>query len=255
MKRFAILALLGLITPLCMGQSQPQSPPTTAPQGSFEVATVRRSAPNADPGSGSWSRPGIGRFTAKHVTLGLLISLACGADEKQMEGKPGWMDSEFYDVDAKPADGVKLSREELKPLLQNLLEERFHLVTHREVKPVKGYALVVVPGGPKMQATKGDHFPNFRVRTGPGWLEGFNWSIPYLATMLQGPAGRPVVDKTGLSGSYDLKLVYAPEMTEDSSLPSLFTALQETLGLKLVAQDVPVEMVVIDHVDREPTEN
>jgi uncharacterized protein (TIGR03435 family) len=253
MKRFVLLALLGLITPLCMGQAQPQ--PSAASQSSFEVATIRHAPPGTDPMSGQWSPPGIGRFFAKNVTLVFLIHMAYGVDEKQIEGKPAWMDSELYDVEAKPAEGVKLSREELKPLLQNLLQERFHLVTHMEVKPRKGYALMIAPGGPKLQATKGDHFPGFRVHTAPGWLEGFNWSMPYLATMLQASAGRPVMDKTGLSGGYDLKLVYAPDVNTDSSLPSLFTALQETLGLKLESQDVPVQVVVIDHVDREPTEN
>jgi len=255
LKRFATLALLGAIAPFCMGQSQALSQPAAAPQSTFEVATVRRSAPNTDPQHGNWSPPGIGRFFAKGVTLGLLMHLAYGVDEKQIESKPEWFDTDLFDVEAKPADGVKLSREELKPLLQNLLAERFHLTTHTEVKPAKGYALVVANGGPKLQATKGDHFPGFRVRTGAGWLEGFNWSMPYLATMLQSQAGRPVVDKSGLSGSYDVKLVFAPDMSTDSTLPSLFTALQETLGLKLESQDVPVDFVVIDHVDREPTEN
>jgi uncharacterized protein (TIGR03435 family) len=93
------------------------------------------------------------------------------------------------------------------------------------------------------------------VNVGPGKLEGINWSMPYLATMLTHPAGLPVVDKTGIAGSYDIKLDFAPDLETDSSLPSVFRALQDTLGLKLLAQQVPVETLVIDHVERAPTEN
>jgi len=76
-----------------------------------------------------------------------------------------------------------------------------------------------------------------------------------LAAMLVGPTGRPVVDKTGIEGNFEFRLDYAPDGTADSPLPSIFTALQEQLGLKLEAQKVPVEMLVIDHVERVPTEN
>jgi uncharacterized protein (TIGR03435 family) len=114
---------------------------------------------------------------------------------------------------------------------------------------------VVAKGGAKLTATKGDQPPGTRVHIVSGDLQGLNWSMQTLAAMLQTPAGLPVIDKTGIKGSYDIKLEYAPQLDADSSLPSVFTALQETLGLKLESQKVPVEMLVIDHVDRVPTEN
>jgi uncharacterized protein (TIGR03435 family) len=86
-------------------------------------------------------------------------------------------------------------------------------------------------------------------------MGGVNWSMSNLAAQLERPAGLPVVDKTGLTGSYDIKFDYAPDVGKESSLPSLFTALQETLGLRLEQQKVPVDFVVIDRVDRVPTEN
>jgi len=120
---------------------------------------------------------------------------------------------------------------------------------------VRGYALVVAKGGPKLKPTKGDHFPGFRINASAGHLEGINWSMPYLATSLRQPAGLPVVDQTGLSGSYDIKMLYATDTEPDSALPSIFTALRETLGLELKARPVPVSVLMIDHVDRTPADN
>ena len=120
---------------------------------------------------------------------------------------------------------------------------------------VRGYALVVAKGGPKLQPTKGDHFPGWRIDTSAGHLEGLNWSMPYLAKMLQHATDLPVGDETGITGSYDIKLEFAPELEQDSTLPSVFTALRETLGLELKAQQIPQQVLVIDHIDRVPVAN
>src|SRR5580704_5071185 len=88
------------------------------PHTSFEVATVKPAPPQADPNSGMWSTPGAGRFTATHVSLALLLQLAYGVDNSQIANKPGWLDSKLYDIDAKPEDGIHLTRDELKPRLQ-----------------------------------------------------------------------------------------------------------------------------------------
>ncbi len=181
--------------------------------------------------------------------------MAYGIDEDQIGGKAKWMDSEFFDVVVKPEGGIPLSREQLKPVLQELLKDRFHLIAHSEPKLIKGYMLVCAKKGPKLQPSNGDKPPNLRVYVGPGRLEGLNWSMPYLATMLQHPAGLPVVDQTGLTGAYDIKLYFAPDIDQESSLPSLFTALHEALGLELRPGKVSVPMLVIDHPDRIPTEN
>jgi uncharacterized protein (TIGR03435 family) len=246
----AITALSLAAASFALAQSQPGAPA----QLSFEAATIKPTAP-AERGNGGWSPPGIGRFWAKSVSVQFLVQMAYGVEADQIFGKPSWLDSDFYDVEAKPEEGIKLSRDELKPRLQNLLAERFHLAAHYEMKMVRGYALIVAKGGPKLQATKGDHFPGFRINTGAGHLEGSNWSMPYLATMLQRVTSLPVADRTGIAGSYDIKLEFAPDIEQDSTLPSVFTTLRETLGLELKAQQIPMQVLVIDHIDRVPAAN
>ncbi len=254
MKRIRALAAVlvaGVFAaPFVFAQSQPGAPA----QPSFETATIKPTPPS-ERVNGQWSPPGTSRFSAHSVTLQFLIQMAYGVEADQVSGKPSWLDSDFYDIEAKPEEGIALSREELKPRLQNLLAERFHLAAHYETKMVRGYALVVAKGGPRLQPTKGDHFPGFRVNTGAGHLEGFNWSMTYLATMLQRVASLPVADQTSIAGSFDIKLVFAPGIDEDSTLPSVFTALRETLGLELKAQQIPMQVLVIDHIDRVPTAN
>jgi uncharacterized protein (TIGR03435 family) len=231
-----------------------QAPQDAPSLPSFEVATIRQTPPGNQE-NGFWTPPGVGLFTAHSVSLAFLIQIAFGVDGNQISGSPKWLDSDLFDVAAKPENGILLSREELRPRLQNLLQQRFHLATHFDTKMVRGYALVAAQGGPKLKATAGDRLPGFRIYVGPGRLEGINWSMPYLAAMLQKPAGLPVADKTGIAGSYDIKLEFAPDIETDSPLPSLFTALRERLGLELKAQKVSVQILVIDHLDRVPTDN
>lgn len=121
----------------------------------FEVATVKLAPPQADPNTGSWSLPGIGRFTATHVPLALLLQLAYGVDNSQIANQPDWLETNLYDIVAKPEDGIQLTRDELKPRLQNLLHQRFHLVAHTETRLGRGYALVIAKGGPHLTPSKG----------------------------------------------------------------------------------------------------
>lgn len=221
----------------------------------FEVASVKPSSPDADPKSGSWSIPSTGRFTATHLSLAHLIELAYDVDNSQIANRPDWLESNFYDVVAKPEDGIRLSRDELRPRLQDLLEKRFHLVAHTETRSIRGYALVVANGGPHLMPTKADHFPGYRIHVGSGEMRGFNWSMPQLAKYLTGVAGFPVVDRTGITGSYDIGFSYAATPDADSNLPSLDVALKQATGLLLKPQKVPVETIVIDFVDKVPTIN
>jgi uncharacterized protein (TIGR03435 family) len=229
------------------------------PRPAFEVATVRLASPQADPNSGSWSPPGIGRFNATHVSLALLIQLAYDVDKSQVANKPEWLDITFYDIGAKPEDGIHLSREELRPRLQDLLQQRFHLVVHKETRFTRGYALVIAKGGPHLTPTKGDHFPGYRIEVSPGQMRGLNWSMPQLAKYLTSAAGFPVADQTGIGGSYDVGFSYQPESETgpgiDSNLPTLAAALQQATGLLLKPQKVPVEAIVIDSVEKVPTAN
>lgn len=227
----------------------------TTLSSSFEVASVRPAPPQADPNTGSWSFPDISQFTATHVSLALLIQLAYDVENVQVENKPSWLEANLYDVSAKPEAGVKLSREELRPRLQNLLHERFHLVVHRETRSVPGYALVVAKGGPYLTPTKGDHFPGWRINVSSGQMRGVNWSMAQLAKNLTSAAGFPVVDHTGIAGSYDIGFSYNAKPDDDSNLPPLNIALEQATGLQLKQQKVPIESIVIDSADKTPTAN
>ncbi len=146
-------------------------------------------------------------------------------------------------------------RDELKPRLQNLLHERFHLVAHTETHLGRGYALVIAKGGPHLTPTKGDHFSGFRINVSPGQMRGANWSISQLVKYLIPAAGFPVVDQTGIPGSYDIGFSYEPNPEADSTLPTLGVALKQATGLLLKPQKVPVETLVIDSIDEIPTAN
>lgn len=226
-----------------------------APHPTFEVASVKPAPPQADPNTGSWSPPGRGRFTATHVSLALLLHLAYGIDDSQIANKPDWLETNLYDIVAKPEDGISLTRDELKPRLQDLLQQRFHLVAHIETRSSRGYALVIAKGGPHLTPTKTDHFPGFRINVSSGQMRGANWSLPQLAQYLTSAAGFPVVDQTALPGSYDIAFSYEPNLDADSTLPPLNTALKQATGLLLKPQKIPVETLVIDSVDKTPTAN
>jgi uncharacterized protein (TIGR03435 family) len=227
----------------------------TAKLPAFDVASVRPAPPDADPKTGGWSIPSVGRFTATHVPLALLIQLAYDVDGSQIANQPGWLETNLYDIDAKPEDGVHLTRDELRPRLQDLLQQRFHLVAHTETRLSSGYALVIAKGGPHLTPTKGDHFPGFRINVSSGHMRGANWSMPQLAKYLTPAVGFPVADQTGITGSYDIDFNYNPKFNSNSDLPTLDVALKQATGLLLKPQKIPVETVVIDSVDKVPTEN
>lgn len=254
MTRIPASAIFLAVILLSAHPGRTQSRSAAPPQPSFETATIKPTA-NPDPGKGYWNYPGQGRFSAHGLSLEFLIRMAWDVEANQLTGKPSWLDSDYYDIEAKPEESVTLSPDELKPRLQSLLIERFHLAAHFETKMARGYALVVAKGGPKLQPTKGSKFPNWRTDTSTGHLEGLNWSMPFLAQMLQRATHIPVADQTGIAGSYDIKLRFAPELDQDPALPTLYTALRENLGLELKAQQVPMQVLVIDHIDRVPAAN
>ena len=222
----------------------------------FEVATVKAAPSDADPMTGQWSFPGVGQFKASHVTLALLIQLAYNVDASQIGNQPAWLGSNLYDISAKPEEGVKLSREELRPRLQELLKQRFHLAVHPETRSVRGYALVVAKGGPHLTPTTGTRFAGWKSNVSPGSMRGINWTMAILAQYLTPPAGFPVMDQTGLNGSYDIDFGYEkdPNNTE-STLRPLPEALKSATGLMLKPQMVAVMTIVIDAVDKVPTQN
>jgi uncharacterized protein (TIGR03435 family) len=179
---------------------------------------------------------------------------AFGVTEMQIVGLPKWSESTNYDVVAKPEGDKLLDDEQLKQSPQQLLKDRLHLSVHHDMKEVRGYRLVIAKGSPKLRASKGGK--EGRMQYGSTDLEAPNITLQQFGSALRlFVGGFPVVDETGIKGNFDIRLQFAKEGDDNSSLPSIFTALQEQLGLKLVSGKVPLEMIEIDHVDRVPTEN
>jgi uncharacterized protein (TIGR03435 family) len=216
----------------------------------FEVASVKVTPPGSR-GFMSVSGYGTNRYTMTNGVLALFVQLAYEVQPDQIQGIDK-LGTEHYDLSVKAEDGIILTNDQLAPRLARLLAERFKLVVHHEPKVVDGYALTVAKGGSKLVSAGagpggGTIFP--------GGLRLTNYPLNWFATALRSPAGRPVVDKTDITGNYDFDLKYAADNDTDSALPSFFTALQEKYGLKLETAKVPLDFIVIDSVEKIPSEN
>jgi uncharacterized protein (TIGR03435 family) len=219
----------------------------------FEVASMRLVAPGKQ-GFTSISPSGAGTFVAKNASGKLLLQMAFGIEGYQFAGVPGWADSTFYDVSARPVGDVGLTYEQMRPMLQNLLRERLKLVTHWSDTERSGYGLELRKGetGKRLQAGTGKASVWGSVR--PDGLQGDDLSMKTVAAMLANVMGTPVVDDTGLSGTYNIRLKFAPLTAVDSDLPSLPAALEE-LGLTLKKRKVPVRMLMVDQMEKVPVAN
>ena len=223
----------------------------SAPSPAFEAASIKLNTSDDGHSSSTGSK---GQVVFTNVALRKLIMRAYEIQDFQLEG-PDWMANVKFDIAAKyPADSTK----EQRPLmLRNLLAERFHLVIRRQTKEMSAYALVVAKNGPKLEASKQ---PGDSTSTNRGRFEDSAVSMAGLANQLSQQLEHPVVDKTGLTGVYTLKLEWTPDeqpggSAEPAAGPTIFSASQEQLGLKLQTQKLPVEIVVVDSVDRTPVEN
>jgi uncharacterized protein (TIGR03435 family) len=233
---------------------------------SFEVSTVKPSKPDT-PGRAITIRGRI--FTTFNTTLSSLVTFAYGIHPRQITGAPEWVEREKYDVTAQPDGEGQPNEKQWRSMLQKLLADRFKLSFHREKRELPVYALVVDKNGSKL--TKNDSDPNglpglfFR---GLGVLPARNATMVDFAGLLQTAVlDRPVVDQTGLAGRFDFTLTWTPDETQFGALgikvppppdgataPGLFTAVQEQLGLKLDSTKAPVDVLVVDRVEK-PTEN
>jgi uncharacterized protein (TIGR03435 family) len=246
----SVLAAAALFTLSATTPPALQAQTATAPSV-FEVASVRLIPPGKG-GMISISPPDSPTFTARNINLEILIAMAYGVDSDNLLNAPSWLGSQQYDVTAKAEGNPRLTYQQLRAPLQKLLEERFQLAVHRQTKEGSGYALVAAKSGPKLLETKGEPPHSYILKSG---LNLQNSSLDDLAGTLKKPAGRSVVNETGIKGKFDIKLSYAPEGAANSELPSLFTALQEQLGLQLVPRKAPIATLVIDRVERVPAEN
>jgi len=284
----ATLAWPVLLTALCLGwvsnataQQTTQVPaPATAPLA-FDAISIHPShvGTTTDGDVSIWrtvtSTPGDG-YKAENVSLKIVIVDAYNIKPNYISGGPDWIDSDAYDINAKvvAADGtapLKLTKTQRRQMLQTMLADRFKLVVHNETKDAPIYELDIAKGGPKLHASTpgndaargvtgpdGQFHPGLDNYVGNGVIIEQGYPLSYVADLLTSMLHRPVVDKTGLTGKYDISLRWTPDNTPvDSPLaggPSIFTAAQEQLGLKLTSTHGPVKTLVIDHVER-PTPN
>jgi uncharacterized protein (TIGR03435 family) len=254
------IMLAGSLAPRWIAFAQEQ------PRPSFEVASVKPT-PAARSGDdyGTYFRnlPG-GRFSAENFSLGMLIMVAYQVDRNQISGGNSLrFGGDRYDIEAsaddrdprfKAADAAgPAAKQALRDaMLQSLLEDRFKLAIHRETKETSGYALVVAKGGPKLKEPTVARSGDGSISAGRGRLTGQKAPLSMLAGQLTRMVGGTVADETGLEGGFDFNLEWTPEETpaDLASAPSIFTAIQEQLGLRLEARKERTEIIVIDHVEK-----
>jgi bla regulator protein blaR1 len=269
-------------------QSPPQNPQATAPAFVYEIVSVKPTKPGSPQGYTMFTADGF--KAANTSLLILVDYAFGITDKAYLDGAPPWISTERFELDAKMDPSVadafqKLSKDDRtlvrQHMLQAVLADRFKLTFHRETREVPVYTLVIGKNGSKLKETKpdviGSKGPDGRpivigVTMGmvPG---GISWtsqaiSLDYFCRILSREVGRTVLDKTGLTGNYEFSMQFTPEtmaMRSDSgdtaagappvavSDPgpgSIFTAVQDQLGLKLLAGKAPIEVVVIDHIER-----
>jgi uncharacterized protein (TIGR03435 family) len=219
----------------------------------FDVASVKINHLGENGGYRDTSRAGVVEFT--NSTLQTCIRWAYDVRDFQIVGAPSWLNSDRYDIHAKAPPTT--SDQQLRVMVQALLAERFGLKVHRDTKELPTYSLValkgVSKGGSKLKKTTSGVST---LSAGPDRITDRAVTMATFASQLSTVLARVVVDKTGLTDRYDIKLEWVLELeaaTGDG--PSVLTAIQDQLGLKLEAGKGQVEVIVIDHVERVPTEN
>jgi uncharacterized protein (TIGR03435 family) len=242
-------------------RAQEQTEGVAAKLPVFDVVSIKQADPR---------KPGCffyGRIGDEYRDCGPLsgsIEIAYGFPDDRVLGLPGWTKSTYYDIDAKVASSDiaafgKLNENQIGLMLQPVMKERFHLAVHYETEERSVYFLVIAKSGSKLKNSKrGDEFsPRIQI-SGNGKAESLRCTMSVLARFLSWQTGRTVIDQTGLTGGYEFTLNWTPDQglmrdgapSADDSGPSLFTALQEQLGLKLVSGKAPLKFVVVDHIEQ-----
>jgi uncharacterized protein (TIGR03435 family) len=222
----------------------------------FEVASVRRSDPNQR--AVDFVISAGGRLRVTNMSLAEMIHQAYQVKYYQVSGGPGWVNDARFNIEAKATE--ESTRKELMAMLQNLLVDRFQLRIRREQREGKVFELVISKGVPKLKPSKADSSYLRLERNTPPELPGVSYTIvgqkismAKLADGLMGHVERPVLDRTEIAGEFDFRIDYAIEGRGDVG-PSIFTALQEQLGLRLQTAKGPIETLVSEKAER-PTAN
>jgi uncharacterized protein (TIGR03435 family) len=264
------LSLAAVILPFTHALLSAQEPAAARPE--FEVASLK---PNTSAMPGYSVRVLQAGLTARNITLKRLIAIGYSVTDYQIFGSLPWLGSAGFDVEARSAGPTDLPH--VRPMVQSLLDDRFKLNIHRETRDLSIFTLTLAKSGGKpgpglVESTAGPCGPVKAesaasaaacgtVTPGPGRISGQRGRISQLADRLSTILGRPVVDKTALTGIYDIALTYTPDPSmaqeaphgspaSDIPGPSLFTAMQEQLGLKLTAGKGPVEVIVVDSAEK-----
>jgi len=269
----ASLILVALLTLPAFAGGQSPAPAATDQRPRFEAASVK---PNQSPDAGLNNRFSPGRYAYVNTPLEVFISNAYGFPFDRMLGLPDWARREKYDITATHNPQYQAFSPQVRAMLQRLLEERFSLQTHRETREMPVYELVRVRTdgyGPRLRPANPDCAPGGTAdrsqcgtRINPGVIDGrfVNWRM--VTDQLPSATGRAVIDKTGLNDMFDVRLEWNPDpavtrtpqaaasATAAAAAPGervdIFTALQEQLGVKLQSARAPLEVLVIDKLER-----
>jgi len=259
------MGLAAIATPIFIGLTQVQctraqnAAASALTARAYDVVSIRPAKPSNDM---SWKTTDDGFFTSGTSVRKLIMDVYGLITNDQLSVLPDWADTRF-DIQAKVDSDTgaalkKLSEKDRNQqynlMLEAVLAERFNLKIRRETKEISVYALVVAKGGAKLKETPPNIPMGYTMKFGPSLcvLSGHGIEIAALAQSLSGNAGRMIVDKTGLTGKYDMDLKWSPEenQSSDDSGPSIFTAVQEQLGLKFESTRAPMETIVVEHIDR-----
>jgi uncharacterized protein (TIGR03435 family) len=261
------LTILAVLCNLFLGAQTQSTPPH------FEVASIKRN--KSAERNATWNFDSHGRFSGSNVPLQFLITTAYTLKDSQLTGLPGWADAEKYDIQAK-TEGT-FDEDRSFALLRTLLADRFGLRFHWMTKRQSVYSLSIARGGIKLQPSKegscvvagADNPPVLPGEKPPdycetyfsrgGQVDGHRIAISQLLAALSNQLDYPLIDKTGLKGAYDVHLTWNPDEAVNDGADniagaSIFTSLQEQLGLRLQSTKGPVKVLVIDHIEK-PSEN
>jgi len=253
--RFPIV-LIALFCLPAVGQTAASA--TDAAKAEFDVVSIKLN-PTGSSHSHVHTSSENGNVSAQNVALKELLGLAFDVPETQIVGIAGAVSSARFDIDAKSDDALNAQMKALAPgqsdalrrrMLQAMLADRFKLIVHRETREMPVFALVLAKGGPLLATSKqsGTHVEGSR-----GKLVATGITTADLADELASDVGRMVVDKTEMSGKYDLMLKWTPDDSGAAAAadapPSIYTAVQEQLGLKLEPQKLPVAVLMVDRVE------
>lgn len=256
MTRLALLLLLAL---RCLAQPE------------FDVASIKPSKPSPQGEAARRLDAGPTTLTIRQQNLRTIIQWAYQIRDSGELSGPAWMESEEFDITARA--GAPATGDQLRLMLQGLLKKSFQLAVHRESKTRAVYALVMAKGGPKLQETKEESTAKVKLWIAPGQMKFVHtpMTMAQLADTLatRGAVDRPVLNKTGLTAVYDIDLAFActilaqpgevfhgcaSDAPGDPAIPSIFHAVEDQLGLKLESQRGVVEVVVIDHIEKVPSD-